>query len=370
MISQNLLHLIKKLGFQENYIQKKAEEVLSIAKAKGLRMGPDAFMLACYDMNGPLTSTRDTALHPIEGIQQAMRALEKHTIQKALVSGWDMTTLACFRDQRLSMPSLHIVGELGMVWDWQGQAQEVSPVALEEVYRMKEVLFREAAKENLKIGLQGNQSSRITGVFLEAEGPQRANLANHLLLKGKKITTQDIFQSLQGEEFRWKDEKIFFPCQQHSVKEIDRVLRTIFTLHSVRLSFQNNKVALWVDPFDKNDYSLEHMKRFFSRILPSSWEVFVHDDFGAEVMFRDGEGKKVSKESTARLLGQKLFGSNPFVMTHVGDRSSDVFLGEDAVFFAQRSSSAEQYCKENNIPHVIVEHGVDYSLILAALTGV
>ena len=368
MITPNLRKVIVKLGFQDAYIQKKAEEVLSIARTKGLRIEHDTPVLVCYDMNGPLTNTQDTVLYPITGIQEAIGVLKKDNIQKALVSGWDMTTLARFRDQRLQAPYLHIVGELGMVWDWKGEVQEVSPIAMQEVYRMKEILYREVARENLKIGIQGNKSSRITGVFFEAEGFERANLKNHLLLEGKKITTQDIFHSLQNEQgFVWKDNRIIFPCEQSYIQEIDRVLRTVFTLHSVRLALEKDRIALWVDPTDKKDYSPEDMKSFFSKILPAPWEVFIHDDFGAEIIFRDEEGKKVSKESTARLLGERLFNGKPFLLTHVGDRSSDVFIGDDSIFFAQKDTSAEQYCKENNIPHVIVEHGGDYSLILAAL---
>ncbi|MCH7828838.1 hypothetical protein IH982_03210 [Patescibacteria group bacterium] len=368
MITPNLRKVIAKLGFQDAYIQRKAEEVLSIARTKGLHIEHDALILVCYDMNGPLTSTRDTALHPITGIQEAIGVLEKDNIQKALVSGWDMTTLARFRDQRLQAPYLHIVGELGMVWDWKGEVQEVSPIAMQEVYRMKEILYREVARENLKIGVQGNKSSRITGVFFEAEGFRRANLVNHLLLKGKKITTKDIFQSLQNEQdFVWDDDRIIFPCKQPYIQEIDRVLRTVFTLHSVRLALEKDRIALWVDHIDKEDYSPKDMKSFFSKILPAPWEVFVHDDFGAEIMFRDEEGKKISKESTAHLLGERLFNDKPFILTHVGDRSSDVFIGDDSIFFAQKGTSAEMYCIENNIPYISVMHGGDYSLILAAL---
>lgn len=368
MISQNLRQLIVKLGFSEAYIQRKVEEVLYIAKSKNLYMGPNVSLLVCYDMNGPLTSTRDAALYPIAGIQEAIGVLEKNNIKRALVSGWDMTTLACFRDQRLTMPDMSIVGELGMMWEWKGHIQEIAPISLQEVYRMKETLFREAARENLKIGVQGNKSSRITGVFLEAESFQRGNLSNHLLLNGKKITSKDIFQSLQNDQgFVWDDDRIVFPCTQPYIQEIDRVLRTVFTLHSVRLALEKDMIALWIDPLDKEDYTLEDMKSFFTKILSAPWEVFVHDDFGAEIIFRDEEGKKVNKETTARLLGEKLFYGKPFILTQVGDRSSDVFTGENSIFFAQKDTSAETYCIENKIPYVSVEHGGDYSLILAAM---
>ncbi len=369
MISLNLRKLIVKLGFSEAYIQKKVEEVLRIAKSKNLYIGPDVSLLVCYDMNGPLTSTRDAALYPIIGIQEAIGVLEKDNVKRALVSGWDMTTLAYFRDQRLLAPYLNIVGELGMAYEWEGQVHELSPIPLQEVYRMEEVLFREAARENLKIAIQGNVSSRITGIFLEAESFQRGNLSNHLLLNGEKITSRDIFQSLQNDGgFVWDDSgRITFPCTQPYIQEIDRVLRTVFTLHSVRLALEKDRIALWVDPLDKEQYTLEDMKSFFAKILPTPWEVFVHDDFGAEIIFRDEEGKKVTKETTARLLGERLFYGKPFILTQVGDRSSDVFAGENSIFFAQNDTSAQMYCIENNVPYVSVEHGGDYSLILAAM---
>lgn len=368
MISVALSKIISKLGFTEQYIQKKVEEVLAVATLKNLHIGADTPMLICYDMNGPLTSTRDAALHPIAGIREAIGALERNSVERALVSGWDMTTLAYFRDQRLCIPSLHIVGELGMVWEWEGKIQEVNPIAMQEVYHMKEALFREAARENLKIGVQGNKSSRITGVFFEAEGSQRGNLSSHLLINGKKITSKDIFQSLQKDQgFVWDNGRIIFPCTQLCIQEIDRVLRTVFTLHSVRLALQNDKIVLWVDPLDKEGYTLEDMKGFFARILPVPWEVFVNDGFGADIIFRDEEGKKVHKETTARLLGERLFYGKPFVLTQVGDRSSDVFTGENSIFFAQKDTTAEMYCIENKIPYVSVEHGGDYSLILAAM---
>ena len=367
MISQNLKNSIKKAGFTESYIREKIEEVLAIAKTKDIAIGPGISLFICYDMNGPLTSTHDTALHPLPGIRETLSIIKKNNVKKALVSGWDIPTLTAFRDERLKLSDLNIIGEHGAVWEHEGEVHEVSPIPKERVLEMKEALLREAAKENLKIAIQGNMSSRITGIFFEADSSTKGNLSKHILIAGKEISTDAVFHELNKDlKFRFVDGKILFSPNQASIEEFDRVLRTVFPLRSVRLNLIDNDIAFWVDANDRRDYSLKELEAFLEKALPVSWKVMIHDDFGVDIIFKDNS---VTKEATSYLAAEKLFDGQVDIITNVGDNPSDVFTKDRSIFFAQRGSGAERHCVESGIPHIAVEHGGDYTLILAALLG-
>ena len=335
---------------------------------KNLVVGPGTSFFICYDVNGLLTNTHDAALHPLPGVREALHILKKENVKKVLVSGWDIASLVAFRDRRLELSNLSIVGEHGAVWEQGGRIHEINPIAQQQVLAMKEAVFRGAAQEQLKVAIQGNVSSRVTGLFFEAEGQNRGNLAKHILVEGSEVSIHAIFDELKKEKgFRFVDGKILFSPNQSTIQEFDRVLRTVFPLRSVRLALEKDDIAFWIDTEDRADYTIKDMKIFLKKVLSDSWNVMIHDDFGADIMFQAEPEKKITKESTSYLLSEKIFGGQPHIVTNVGDRPSDVFVGDRSIFFAQKDTEAEIYCRKNNIPHVIVKHGGDYSLILAAL---
>jgi hypothetical protein len=346
------------IGLTYEYIDEKAEEVIEIAKEKKLDFKNP--VLVCYDLNGPLTSTRDASLSPLPTVQRAMLVLKR--IPKAILSGWDITSLRYFRE-KLGINELGLIGEMGAVVEQSGRIVEIYPVA-EGHYEMKRRIYEKAAESGLKIAIQGNVSTRVVCVYFEADEEDRGNLRNHFLVKNTNVTTEDIFNALRRKEnFRYDGEKIEFEVTTENIKEIDRVLSKDFPLQSVRLDKVGQKIALWRDNKDNRDFSLEDMIEFIKSTVPKGWNINPNADYCVDLVF-EGDGVKLNKEKTANVFARKMFETNEYIITNVGDRKADVLMGKNTLFFPQYGTEAHRYCKKNGIPHVPVLHGGDYSLII------
>jgi hypothetical protein len=350
------------IGLTYEYIDEKAEEVIEIAKEKKLDFKNP--VLVCYDLNGPLTSTRDASLSPLPTVQRAMLVLKR--IPKAILSGWDITSLRYFRE-KLGITELALIGEMGAVVEQSGRIVEIYPVAEEIHYEMKRRIYEKAAEEGLKIAIQGNVSTRVACIYFEADEEDRGNLRNHFLVKDTNVRTEDIFNALRKKEnFRYNGEKIEFEITTENIKEIDYVLSKVFTLQSVRLEKVGQKIALWRDNKDNREFSLEDMIEFSKSAVPKGWKVDPNPDYCVDLVF-EGDGVKLNKEKTANVFARKKFKSNEYIITNVGDKKADILMGENTLNFPQYGTEARRYCKKNGIPHVPVLHGGDYSLIIAEL---
>jgi len=357
--------LAMEIGLSYEYIEEKVEETIEIAKEKKLDFKNP--VLVGYDLNGPLTSTRDASLFPRPTVQRAMSYLIGENVSKAILSGWDMRSLRYFRDRRLGITELALIGEMGAVYEDSGQIFEIDPISKRIHYEMKRRIYEKAAEEGLKIAIQGNVSTRVACVYFEADEEDRGNLRNHFLVTDTHVTTGDIFNALRKKgNFRYNGEKIEFEITTENIKEIDYVLSKVFTLQSVRLEKVGQKIALWRDNKDNREFSLEDMIEFSKSAVPKGWKVDPNPDYCVDLVF-EGDGVKLNKEKTANVFARKKFKSNEYIITNVGDKKADILMGENTLNFPQYGTEARRYCKKNGIPHVPVLHGGDYSLIIAEL---
>lgn len=370
MISDYLQRLILELGLTTEYIEEKVEETLAVAKLKGINLSLPA--LVGFDMNGPLTATNDATLFPLTIVQRGILALRGEKIKRVLISGWDLTSLKHFRNRRLGIETIGLIGELGATWEYDGKTIEFNPIPAEKHFLMKQGFFLGAANHNLKIALQGNISSRVADFYFEADGPSRGNTKNHFLVKNHEAKIVDIYQALQkdgGFNFSEADNAIIFEPSTTNIRSLDFVLGKVFTLQSVRLDMVNGKIYLWRDETDREDFSLRQMEEYARSFSPSEWKIEANQDHSVDIIYQ-GDGIRLNKETTANNMAENLFGSNNYIITNVGDRKSDVFTGQNTIFFAQYGTPASKHCKENRIPFIQVLHGGDYALILAALYGI
>ena len=361
-------------GLTDWYVERQVRKAQDVAKDLGLDFSKP--VLAGYDMNGPMTATFDASLMPYMTAVRGILAVSRHdcpSVQKAIISGWDLRTLRYFRDQRMGIPDMHLVGEMGAVYEFGGKLYEPAPVPKQVAYDMKKSVITGAAERGLKIAVQGNLSSRVADFYIEADGADRGNLRNHFLVVDAPVETSDIYHALRDKtEFSYDGSVLEFEPTDSAIREIDDVLCGVHTLQSVRLKSRGNKIALWRD--SKDDASkisdIESMEKFFKEVMPQGWKIDPNKDYCCDLIYV-GDDVTLDKEHAANLLAQRAFAKGDkgdYVITNIGDKKGDAVNGENAMFFPQIGSPAEQYCADKGIPHVPVIHAGDYSLILAELT--
>lgn len=373
MPSEYITRVAEECGLTPFYIEKKVAETRGLMEQKGLVLPSDT--LIGYDVQGPMTKPIGMDFYPWINVRNATNSFYKNpNIVKTIISGWDLTTLRNYRDTKLGGAPMSIIGELGCIYEDGEKIYEINPIDRTKVYEMLNKLFIESAEAGLKLGIQGNESSRYHTVYFEAERPNRGDLTNHFLVKGKDIQTLDVYHSIlcspfenAKKEFEYEENKIIFEPSFEATKILDYVLRHVHTLQSVRFSKESgSKISIKKDKKDMDDFELKDMEVFAKGAISSEWEIDPNADFCVDIIYKE-DGFKPSKESAANVLAKRKFDREDFIISHTGDKKADVFLQKNTLFFPLYGTSAEEYCIKENIPHVPVISGVDYSLVMAEM---
>lgn len=355
------------VGLTDDYIQDKVEEILKIAKEKKIDFsGPT---LVGYDVQGPQVRVIDANFSPLINLQKAILAIyPSPKVYKAIISGWDLITLRLFRDIRLGLKEMGLIGERGSVFEDEGKIYRIHPIPEREHYKLKQGIFIAAAKAGLKIAFQGNLSNRVVCLYCEGDEQDRGDIRNHFLVKGTDTQTTELYELIQNKlNFEFDGERIKFKPTLENIKELDLILGRVRPLTSVRLSWEGKQISLTRDNLvDDRTFKLEDMEDFVEAVVPKGWEIDPNPDFNVDLIYR-GDGFSSSKEEAANLLAKRKFGTDKYLIVNVGDKEGDVLEGGNTIFFPLIGTKADKYCKSHEIPHVSVINAVDYSLVLAEI---
>ncbi len=357
--------IIEALGYTSWYIDEKREQFERQLKSIGAKN-----LMISMDVQGPLTRLIDAGFFPWWGVATSLHFLESRVqeyIPIAINSGWDLSTLINFRDKRLGDNSINLIGEDGAVYLKDNKVNEVNPIAEDIYYGMIRNVIENAAEENLKIAFQGNFSKRVGCIYIEGDAPERGDIRNHFLVKGSNVPTRDIYNAIKERDnnnlFGFDGEYVEF--EPEGIALLDEVMRKEYPLQSIRLREENGKLYFKRDDKENKSFTLDDMVNFFEESVPESWKIDVNPDYNADIIYI-GDGKSPTKETTANILGNEIFGDEDFAITHIGDKPGDVFKGRNTIFFAQYGTPAHKYCEENNIPHVPIISAVDYLLTITS----
>lgn len=375
MPTEHIARVAEECGFTPFYIDKKVKEVQEVADKKALDIS-SSNILAGYDVQGPAVRLVDASFYPWIHVRNSLSSIyENPSVGLSIVSGWDLTSLRNFRDIKLGRvgKSMDIIGELGAVFEYEGQVHEINPPPKIKKYEMEQKLFEEVAEAGLKIAIQGNYSERVSDFYFEGDEPGRGDIKSHFLVKGKSVKTEDVHQSIMASPFdasgfSYDGRKIVFEPTLENVKIADYVLRHVHPLQSMRFSKERNKISMMRDDKDRHDFELKDMEIFAKEVIPREWEVDPNTDFCVDVIYK-GDGIVSNKENAAHILAKKKFGNEKTIITNIGDKKGDVFTGNDTIFFPQMGTQSEEYCIKNNILHVPVISAIDYSLIIAEIAN-
>jgi len=328
-------------------------------------------ILIFYDINGPSAAKDSSELEPHDGVPEAVGQLaQRDDVEVAINSGYDLNTQEYFRDQQLDVDDLHLVGELGSVYQINGDVYQVNDDPKEDLLSLKQQLYREAAEQGIKLLEQPNQSNVVSCTRVEGEGtPEdpRGEAYKHFAVD-EYLETEQLWEELQdveGVDYRPDDDVIHFDDDIETVEQISDVIRYEHPFAGVRFfTTDDGRLGLYRDRKD-NGMNLEDAHAFMDEVLEeTAWDPSHNPDFGTDYIKTAADP---SKEKGANALAQHLFDTddpNDYVILHVGDKPDDVMEGDNAVFFAQSGMPATDYCEDNGIDYIEVENAVDYSHIL------
>ncbi|MCJ7429317.1 MAG: hypothetical protein MUP66_02900 [Candidatus Nanohaloarchaeota archaeon QJJ-5] len=324
--------------------------------------------LISYDMNGPLTRTDTSELIPHEGVKDAFDRLpyEDADIEIVINSGYDIETLRHFRDDVLEQDDIHLIGEMGSVYDHDGDLEQVFPDEPEQdMIDLKRRLYQEAAAQKRKLHEQGNYSSTVGCTRIEAEGSPtdpRGEVYKHHAFD-PAVETEDIYTALPDDRFTYDGDHITFdPTDDTAIKALSDTLRYEYTFTGVRFHETEEGIGFYRDTEDA-PITRDQAHGFMEQVLDETdWQYQHNPDWGTDYM----KDLELSKQHGATQLATALFDADPQII-HVGDKPGDVMNG-DASFYAIEGSEAQQYCERYDISHTVVSDGVEFTDHVLALT--
>jgi hypothetical protein len=366
-LSKRTKELAEFIPLEESYLKSIVKNILN--KADELKLDLSGNIMVGLDVNGPIVSTDDNDLIPFKGATECIKYMMNIPgIEVSLMTGWDLSTMDFFRKNKLNMPEIGIVGEYGMVYERKGNFRYLYPYREDERLSFMCQILKLASEMELKVAFQGNYSPGSGAICVEAD--EHGNLLNHPLVKGRRPTIKQIFNSAKEKskiELIEKEEKIIFENKPDNLKGIAETLFKVHPLISVRVKKEaGKKISIKIDPKDKPDFNFEKVKEFAKIAEKETGRSSIaYEDHGVDLISKEAEKGNYSKDSGLREFGREAFGNKPFMVSIIGDKKSDIpkTLG-DVLFFPLKGSDAEPIAKERNVPSVSLIDVRDFSLAL------
>jgi hypothetical protein len=344
-------------------------QILSIAKERNLNLAGN--IVAGLDVNGPIVACDNSDLIPFTGSQNCIRHLMSQPgVKVTLMTGWDLTTMGFFREERLKLP-IGIVGEYGMAYELDGKTRHLYPYDEAEANALVSGVFAAVAPENLKVAFQGNVSPGAGAIYIE--GDKNGNLLNHALVKGRRPTIQQLFNAIieGGSKARLEGNKIVFLNHPENMRGFYQALFRKHPLISVRVKVEEGETLSFViDEVDKPGFTYADLKAWGERAKPyTGRDVLTYEDFGVDLMSPkvNATPGKYSKDAGLREFAKEAFGTPEFICAIIGDKKSDVPKNHaGALMFALKGSDAEPIVKDMpDLPSVFPQDVRDFALALA-----
>ncbi len=357
------------LGLDEADIVKEAARILKAAEANSLDLAGD--IVIGLDVNGPIVAVDNNDLMPMEGARECVEyLLGLENVKTALMTGWDLSSMTFFRDERLGLGALGIVSEYGMVYKKGDEVVFIYPYDEKEALAFLKTAIDIHADHDLKFAIQGNFSSGVGPLIIEAD--QNGNLLEHPLVKGRVPKIEDLHREAErgGSEVELKDGKVLFKNEAANLRGIFESLARKHPLVSVRFHrVEGDMCSLELDSQDKPGFAFSDLQ-VIGDILSqrTGRRCMVYEDFGIDCFAKEVDEGDYYKQAGLDAYGRDVLAGEPFVKIIVGDKANDApKVFEGTLFCPQKGSEAEEYASENKIPSTPVGDVRDFALALGAL---
>lgn len=366
----------------------KAERLLS-----DLQVQEPFWIKPFTDFDGPVRSRNRGGDEFHEGVVDAFQELveSESILNPGIISGRGIGYLLGQID-RLGLNSIDVAGEMGAVYFRQDSLEKGMPdrrdasylisdteLDKEGIYSFNSVLFDHLADQDLQLMYGDNMSNVVGSACIEAYGinlpEERFSVENSIYRDFlNNPTSQDIQNAIEGlyrdhysdqhddsveDHFDFQGDLIRFDKSLESI----RVLSDALAFKPfVPLGFQDEGGGMTIFPEYTADpeFDYEDFENFVSGVVEDYndqaeeefWASTYHDfsfDYGRI-------GYENLKTRAAKRLVDETGISDPIVPTNTGDKQTDVLEIDSSLFFAQRGTEAESYCRQNDIPYIPVEN--------------
>jgi hydroxymethylpyrimidine pyrophosphatase-like HAD family hydrolase len=355
-------------GLDEAKVAAVAEGILASAKANKLDLSGD--IVIGLDVNGPIVAVDNNDLMPLPHAKECVEYLMQiKGITVALMTGWDLSSMTFFRDERMGLGGLGIVGEYGMVYKKGDRVTFIYPYSDAEALGFIQTAIDIAADAGLKFAIQGNYSSGVGPVIVEAD--HNGHLFEHPLVKGRIPTIEKIHQEAKGKsKCEFRDGKIYFENKVENLQGIFEALARKHPLISVRYRrVKGDLVSLEMDANDKPGFKFPDLQKLGETLTKRTGRrCMVYEDFGIDCFAKAVDDGDYYKQSGLHAYGKDVLAGAPFVKIIVGDKANDApKVFEGTLFCPQVGTQAEKYAAEKKIPSALVGDVRDFALAMGAI---
>ncbi len=362
--------IAKDCGLDPAAVLTTAQGILDAATANFLDMAGD--IVIGLDVNGPIVAVDNNDLMPMPHAKECVEYLMSlPNITVALMTGWDLSSMTFFREERLALSGLGIVGEYGMVYKNGDDVTFIYPYNEKEALGFLQTAIDIAADAGIKFAIQGNYSSGVGPVIVEAD--HNGHLFEHPLVKGRIPTIEKLYKETASEsECEFKDSKVYFRNTVKNLKGVFTALARKHPLISVRFKrVEGNLVSFEMDSKDKPGFAFADLEKLGDALKARTGRrCMVYEDFGIDCFAKAVDDGDYYKQSGLNAYGIDVLRGKPFVKIIVGDKANDApKVFEGTLFCPQTGTQAEKYAAENKIPSASVGDVRDFALALGAIRG-
>ncbi len=356
------------LALDTAYLAELVGDILDVGEKFGRDLSGN--IVCGLDVNGPIVDCDDSELNAYPGASEAINYLiGVPEIEVTLCTGWDLASMAFFKENRLSVEGLGTVGEYGMVYERKGVHRYLYPYNEDEALRFVQDVLLAAVGNDVKVAFQGNYSTGAGAIYIE--GDHNGNLLEHPLVKGRRPTLKQLSEACKQDSRVALDEvagRIRFKRDVSNMLGLYKALVKRHPLISVRVEQAGeDDLTIWIDDRDKDGFdfhALQGVVPDFER--RSGRKALVYEDFGVDLIAPAVEQGNYSKDSGLRELGREVFGHDDFLSIIIGDKRSDIpNTLTKTLMAAQKGSSAEQIVIEEKIPSFYPLDVRDFSIAVA-----
>jgi len=367
-LSDQAEQMAQQLSLDKVHLADLIQDILDVASKSGRELGGN--IVCGLDVNGPIVDCDDSELNAYPGSSEAINYLiAVPGIEVTLCTGWDLASMAFFKENRLSVEGLGTVGEYGMVYERKGIHRYLYPHNEDEALQFVKDVLVSAAENDVKVGFQGNFSTGAGAIYIE--GDHNGNLLEHPLVKGRRPTLAQLAEACRPDSEVELDEvagRLRFKKDVGNMPGLYKALVKTHPLISLRVERDGeNDLAIWIDDLDKDGFDFESLKAVVPHFEKRSGrKALVYEDFGVDLIAAAVEEGNYSKDAGLRELGREAFGHDEFLSIIIGDKRSDIPKTlTRTLMAAQKGSSAEQIAKEENIPSFYPLDVRDFAVALA-----
>jgi len=355
-------------GLDEAKVLTVARGILDSAQAHGLDLSED--IVIGLDVNGPIVAVDNNDLMPLPRAKECVEYLmHLKGVKVALMTGWDLSSMTFFRDERLKLSGLGIVGEYGMVYKKGDKVTFIYPYSDAEALGFIQTAIDIAADAGLKFAIQGNYSSGVGPLIVEAD--HNGHLFEHPLVKGRIPTIEKLYQEAKGKsKCDLKGGKVYFENKVENLRGIFEALARKHPLISVRYRrVKGDLVSFEMDPNDKPGFAFPDLQKVGDTLTKRTGRrCMVYEDFGIDCFSKAVDEGNYYKQSGLDTYGKDVLAGAPFVKIIVGDKANDApKVFEGTLFCPQTGTQAEKYAAEKKIPSALVGDVRDFALALGAV---